>query len=117
MFSNIIKTLRKEAGLTQTELAQKLSIKQTTVSCWETGKAKPSPEMLMTLAKLFHVSVDYLLGTEAQSQPAIPSEDDPLKDIQFALFGTHDEISEEMMEDVKAYARFKLEQWKKQGKL
>ena len=62
MFSNIIKELRKKEKYTQAELAAKLSVNQTTVSCWETGKATPPPEMLMTLAQFFGVTVDYLMG-------------------------------------------------------
>lgn len=110
MFADIIKKLRKDAGLTQTQLAKRLDLQQTTVSCWETGKAKPTPEMLLQLAKLFDVSVDFLLDAPSSDENTTP------QDLQFALFGTHEAIDDEVMDDVKAYAKFKLEQWKKRGR-
>lgn len=59
---NIIKQLRKEAGLTQDELGKKLGVIKQTISSWENNISVPSTETLTTLSKLFGVSVDYLLG-------------------------------------------------------
>lgn len=56
------KTLRKEKGLTQTELAKLLKIDQTTVSKWELGKALPDTALLIKLAEFFDVSIDFLLS-------------------------------------------------------
>lgn len=80
MFSNIIKDLRKKEKYTQAELAAKLSVNQTTVSCWETGKATPPPEMLMTLAQLFGVTVDYLMGNT-------PAKPEKKKGVQIPVLG------------------------------
>ena len=41
------------------------------------------------------------------------AEEDPLSQVSFALFGTHDKIDEGILDDVRAYARFKLEQQRK----
>lgn len=61
---NIFKDLRKKKGLTQVELAKLLNVQQTTVSKWEVGRAVPDYPVLLKLAELFGVSVDYLLGRE-----------------------------------------------------
>ena len=58
--SNII-SLRTAAGLTQAELGAKLNYSDKSVSKWERGEAIPDAYVLMQIAELFGVSVDYLL--------------------------------------------------------
>ena len=62
--SEKIQALRKEHGLTQEQLAEKLFVSRTAVSKWETGRGTPSIESLQTIAKLFSVSLDELLSPE-----------------------------------------------------
>lgn len=64
MFATKIKELRKEKKLTQNRLAELMFVDQTTVSCWETGKATPDTEKLSQLSDLFGVSIDELFGRE-----------------------------------------------------
>lgn len=64
MVKNRIGALRREAGLNQKELGQKLGVGQTTVSAWETGKNEPDHESLHKMAQMFHVSLGYLAGYE-----------------------------------------------------
>lgn len=59
-----IAQLRKNAGLSQEELAARLQIRQTTVSMWETGRTLPRAGILIQLAKLFNCTVDDLLRKE-----------------------------------------------------
>lgn len=59
-----IKELRKDKGLTQTQLAKQISSTQDTISLWELGKSYPDIINLIKLAKYFAVSTDYLLGLE-----------------------------------------------------
>ncbi|MBW2672110.1 MAG: helix-turn-helix domain-containing protein [Deltaproteobacteria bacterium] len=61
-FGNRLRQLRKEKGLTQAELAKLLSIGESTISFYESGKRQPDYETLIRIADLFNVSVDYLLG-------------------------------------------------------
>lgn len=56
--------LRLAHGWSQVELAKRLSISKQTVSNWENENIQPSIEMLVRLAKLFHVTTDYLLGLD-----------------------------------------------------
>lgn len=52
---------RKAAGLTQTELAEKLGNSSKAISKWENGAAKPTTEMLSRLSALFDIPVEELL--------------------------------------------------------
>jgi transcriptional regulator with XRE-family HTH domain len=62
MFSERLKTLRKASRMKQSELAEKLSLSQQTISLYEANKRHPDLETLILLANEFHVSTDYLLG-------------------------------------------------------
>ena len=57
-----IAQLRKDAGLSQQAVADSLEIAQQTYAHYEVARARPSVDMLPTLAQLFGVSVDELLG-------------------------------------------------------
>ena len=59
--------LRLEKGYTQREIAKELSISQGTYNNWENGRTQPSIEQLISLASLFSVSVDYLIGNADDS--------------------------------------------------
>lgn len=60
----ILKELRKEKKMTQTDLATLLCTTQDSVSLWELGKSYPDIITLIKLSKIFEVSTDYLLGLE-----------------------------------------------------
>lgn len=105
-----IKELRKAHGYKQIEFCKMLGISQATLSGYETGKYQPDNTMLVKIATLFNVSTDYLLGNTDIPTPSRPEINDD--DIKFALFGTTD-IDDATLEDIKAYARFKREQYNK----
>lgn len=62
MVAEKIKTLREKNNLTQSSLAKKLNVTRSSVNAWEMGISVPSTALIVELAKLFHVSTDYLLG-------------------------------------------------------
>lgn len=64
MLSQRINTLRTAMGWSQIVLANRLNVSKQTVSNWENGNIQPSIEMLVRLAKVFHVSTDYMLGLD-----------------------------------------------------
>ena len=79
-FGNHLYALRRDAGLTQQELAEKLGVTNRTISKWETGETFPETSQLVPLADLFHVTVDELLrgcGSVERTAPdtagALPS--------------------------------------------
>lgn len=57
-----LKSLRKESGRTQQELADLLNVSTRTVSRWETGNNLPDLDLLLELAGMYHVSVEEILG-------------------------------------------------------
>ena len=59
--SENITFLRKQAGITQEDLANKLNVSNQAVSKWEAGKCCPDIELLPELASLFEISIDKLL--------------------------------------------------------
>ncbi|MGI6325520.1 MAG: helix-turn-helix domain-containing protein [Saccharofermentanales bacterium] len=64
-----IKEARKQCGLTQEQLADKMAISRSAIAKWESNKGLPDVDNLKVLAKLLNVSVDYLLDdgeTETQ---------------------------------------------------
>ena len=63
-FGDRLKELRSKNGITQTKLAQLLNITKSVVSYYERQERMPSPDVLMKLASIFHVSVDYLMGID-----------------------------------------------------
>ena len=65
-FSERLKELRKQAHLTQVELASKLGIVQSSYADWERGKKKPTQDNLVKIAQILNVSVDYLLGNSEE---------------------------------------------------
>lgn len=68
---NIIK-YRKELGLTQLELAEKLNYSDKTLSKWERAESVPDVATLKQLAELFNVSVDILISEENTVTPFVP---------------------------------------------
>ena len=59
-----IKSLREQLGMKQAELAKKLNLTRASVNGWEMGLTVPATSTIIELAKVFHVSTDYLLGME-----------------------------------------------------
>ena len=60
-----IERLRIQKGMTQVELAQRLCVSNRTVSKWETGGGYPDVTFFPELAKIFGVSIDYLMTGES----------------------------------------------------
>ena len=64
--------LRKEKGMTQEELAEKLNVSRQAISRWEMGTALPDTENVLQLSKLYGVSTDYLLHDDYESDKDLP---------------------------------------------
>lgn len=63
-FGEKLKEARKQAGLSQEQLAEKLCISRSAVAKWETDNGLPDINNLKLLAQLFGVSIDYLLDED-----------------------------------------------------
>lgn len=65
-FSERLKSLRKQAGLTQVDVAEELEISQPAYASWERGTKKPTQENLVKISQILNVSVDYLVGNSEE---------------------------------------------------
>lgn len=111
MFRLRIKELREEKGLSQKKLAEALGVSPGTIGNWESGIREPNFDMVTKVAEFFQVTVDYLLGqSNVRNQDTVIPDDD---DIKFALFDGDQGISDEAYEEVKRFAAFIKEKYKK----
>ena len=62
-----IYTLRKEKGLSQEKLAEKVNVTRQTISNWELGETSPNPEQLIFLSGALGKSIDELVGNDIKS--------------------------------------------------
>lgn len=70
--------IRKNAGMTQSELAEKLDVSRQAISRWEMGTAKPEFENLIAISNIFDVSIDYLLkGSETVHDVTAQRDEEP----------------------------------------
>lgn len=77
-FALKLKALRLASGLTQEELAEKVSVSRSSISNYESGNREPNNETLKRLAEYFDVLVDYLTGNAEIS--ALPFEKNKIED-------------------------------------
>ena len=65
-FKENLKQLRKQKGLTQAQLAERLFVSRSTVAKWENGLGLPNPESMATLEKLFNIYAEELATKEPE---------------------------------------------------
>ena len=93
MFPERLKSLRKETGLTQKEIASKLNISQAAYAQWENGVKSPARENLTTLANILKTSTDYLLGNSELKDP-----EDQLSNVELLFRKTSKNMTPEQKE-------------------
>lgn len=76
--------LRKRAGLSQGDVAERLNVSRQAVSRWETGFTVPSTDNLSRLGRLYGVTLDELLSYSAALPPEKPQEEAPAQQPQEA---------------------------------
>ena len=70
MISEKIADLRRQAGWSQEELAERLDVSRQSVSKWESGASLPEVDKIVAMSRLFGVSTDFLLKEEAGPETA-----------------------------------------------
>ncbi len=77
MLGNKLYELRKQAGLSQEAFAEKLGVSRQAVSKWECGASLPDTDNLITIANLYNISLDELIGrpAPAKTEKADPQEE------------------------------------------
>lgn len=103
MFGDILRELRKDFRMTQAELAEKLSLSPLTISAYECGRSVPDDTTKVKIARIFNVSLDYLLGLIREPLPYDRSDH---------TVQCPQDFGEEEMDKVREYAAF-LEYQKK----
>lgn len=63
-FGKTLRGLREKAGMSQKQLAAHIGVSPTSISLYELHERMPKQETLAKIAKLFHVSTDYLIGID-----------------------------------------------------
>ena len=89
-----IKQLRKKKGISQSELAEVIGVKNNTVSTWERGTRKPDFEALNLLSDFFEVSFEYILGNSDKEEARVKPTQDELD--QLALSALADDLYDNM---------------------
>ena len=98
--------------ITPSKAAAEMGFSKTAVTNWKNG-AMPRDFALTKIADYFGVTVDYLLGKEQEKKP---SETEDLEEIRVALFGGDTEVTPELWEEVKRFARYVAAQKKQEKK-
>lgn len=94
-FNNKLYELRKQKGLSQEELANRLNVSRQTVSKWEVGDSTPDMEKLVAMSDLFGISLDELV-LDKSPEPA-PVEQVPVKSELYSEIKT--DIKEKVLTD------------------
>ena len=82
---NNIYNSRKEKGLSQEKLAEKINVTRQTISNWELGETSPNPEQLILLSITLNKSIDELVGNEFESSKSY-EKIDSLKNLKYLFF-------------------------------
>lgn len=73
-FKDVLKKLRKSKNMTQNELADKLGVSRSTISCYENGTRFPTSEGYEEIADLFNVDINFLFGKLEIMRPVLYDE-------------------------------------------
>lgn len=106
MFSERLKRLRMEKGITQKELADRLHISRSTIAGYESLGKEPDGEKLCALADFFGVSVDYLLGVTDSRELTSPTPTPPAaaqRPVEAAIAGELGSLSDRQLDRLLGY--------------
>ena len=93
-----IKQLRKQKGISQSELAELIGVKNNTVSTWERGTRKPDFEALKLLSNYFEVSFEYILGSSDKEEARVKPTQDELNELALAA------LADDLYDNMKKYS-------------
>lgn len=114
-FGNILKQLRTERNLTQSELAEKLGLSKSSISMYENGKREPDFENLEMIADFFNVRLMYLIGAESR-ETTTPSTSTQKVELQTLAAHALEDLTEEEQLKIIEFAKFIKSQRTPDGK-
>lgn len=88
MKGDILKELRKEKGLSQLELSNKLNVTQSTIARIESEKREPSNDLMIDIANFFNVSLDYLNGLTSSKSEELDKNTGLVRDLLIHLYNS-----------------------------
>ena len=103
MFSERLRRLRMEKGITQKELADRLHISRSTIAGYESLGKEPDGEKLCALADFFGVSVDYLLGVTDSRELISPAPAAAQRPVEAAIAGELGSLSDRQLDRLFGY--------------
>ena len=126
VFYDKFEALCKEKGISTTKAITSMGMSRALVTKWKNPDMMPNGKTLAKLSEFFEVPVDYftrgtIADTMEKAMRSLPGYKDPLEDIdqysvddivKYALFGDV-EVSDEVYEEVKRFAKFAKEQNRK----
>lgn len=112
MFNIKLKKMRKKFKMTQAQLANKLGISPSTIGMYEQGRREPDSAMLIKIANLFDVSVDYFLESKKSRRRIKNAEEmaSKIKSILKGNSGLKKELSKETIEAIVEAVRQGIKQ-------
>ena len=124
MIGKRLKELREEKELNQEEFAKILNVSRSSIGMYESGKREPSDELKKQMADFFNCSVDYLIGnSDIKREPSQILGFDKAKILEAleivrkgkpnTIEIETDDLTDEDIEDIKEFIRFKRERRKK----
>lgn len=107
---SVIRKYRKEAGLTQEEMADRLGVTAPAVNKWENGNSNPDIELLAPIARLLHISLDTLMSFHEELTPSEIGEMIRQMDKMFESEG-FERVYEWALEKIKEYPNCNMLIW------
>ncbi|MCM1335384.1 MAG: helix-turn-helix transcriptional regulator [Bacteroides sp.] len=111
-----LRELRSSRKLSQQKLSEQLGISKSSINMYERGEREPGIDLLEAIADFFNVDLDYLTGMSESPRKSLQKEKSGDDDLKFALFNGSDGITDEMFEEVKAFAAFVKQREQQKGK-
>lgn len=128
-FGDVLRSLRKQHHMTQSDLARVLGVAESAVSMWELGRRRPDHEMMEQIADYFNVDMNYLFGKSdvpnayrfaikapngevmawVSNRAAVDkkvADANRRQALRFALWGEADDMTDADVDDVLKYAEF-----------
>ncbi len=90
ILGNKLYELRKQAGLSQEAFAEKLGVSRQAVSKWECGASLPDTDNLITIANLYNISLDELIGRPAPAKADEAQDEDDKEDAEAQVYYSDD---------------------------
>ena len=97
---SLLKTLRKEKGITQEQFAEHLGVSNRTISRWETGNNMPDISLLVEIADYFDVSILEIINGERKSETM----NEEVKEVAETLSDYATAEKEKMIKDIRTYS-------------